>query len=392
MADAGNKRKRGAGVKFYAVRIGKIPGIYHTWTECLDQVRGFPKAMFKSFVSLTEAEAYVAHKPEALSTHTASGKTGMASKYYAVQSGRVPGVYTEWSDVLEQITGWKAPRHKAFKTRGEAEQFVSERGTYGEAIEGVEIAPPAKKSRLSAAAKKAKLAEDEDVAESVEYEPGEAPLPSDTSDGFDPTIILDPKSGKLRRKTSDEMGQTKWQATSPTKDVPIKIYTDGSALGNGQAGATAGVGVYFGPLDSRNLSESLPGTAQTNNRAELSAILRALELAPRDRSIVIYSDSNYAISCVTSWFQKWRSNGWLTSNKKPVENRDLVQQILALLEDRHKLPQGTPDDSESGWNRGNRGVKFVWVKGHDKDQGNIAADGLAVSAAKEARELELEND
>lgn len=77
----------------------------------------------------------------------------------------------------------------------------------------------------------------------------------------------------------------------------------------------------------------------------------------------------------------------MTAGKKPVENRDLIQQILALLEERHRLNITEQEGSEQ-WNKGSRGVKFLWVKGHDKDQGNIAADGLAVSAAREARELE----
>lgn len=144
----GSKRKRTPGVKFYAVRTGKVPGIYHTWTECLEQVRGFRGAMFKSFSSLTEAEAFVAFKADDPATRPspASGKAAPPSKYYAVQAGRVPGVYTDWQEVREQITGWKAPKHKSFKTRGEAEAFVAEGG------DGGEEAPATKKNKTRYAA------------------------------------------------------------------------------------------------------------------------------------------------------------------------------------------------------------------------------------------------
>ena len=112
----GTKRKRESALKFYAVRIGKEPGIYHSWAECLDQVRGFPKAMFKSFTSLADAENFVNNEGDPTEKKA-------VTKYYGVRSGRNPGVYTSWQDVLDQITGWKGPKHKGFKTRSEAEQF-----------------------------------------------------------------------------------------------------------------------------------------------------------------------------------------------------------------------------------------------------------------------------
>ncbi|KAF2145937.1 uncharacterized protein K452DRAFT_283228 [Aplosporella prunicola CBS 121167] len=149
----------------------------------------------------------------------------------------------------------------------------------------------------------------------------------------------------------------------------LNIYTDGSSLGNGALGAVAGVGVFFGPQDSRNVSESLVGPRQTNQRAELTAIQRALDIAPLHRDVQIYSDSNYAINCVTVWFHSWRKNNWHTSAKKPVENKDLVETIVARLEERDAAGVKT---------------KFQWLKGHANDPGNIAADALAVTGARNA--------
>ncbi|KAH9842288.1 Caulimovirus viroplasmin [Teratosphaeria destructans] len=420
----GIKRKRDARTapKFYAVRVGKAPGIYHTWVECLDQVRGFPKAVFKSFASLTDAQLFLAGDDKS------EGKS--SGKWYGVRSGRVPGVYKTWQEVLEQITGWKGPKHRGFKTRIEAELYVKDgqmeqqrRNGNGEhvadgveepvdSIEDPDGAPAAKRLKLNgrngcvkkngAGRIKSELP---DAAlngnDTGEYEPGEAPLPLGTEDGFDPTIILDPTTGQLRYKTGPELTKLKYVATRPVPSAPVRVYTDGSSLANGQVGAVGGVGVFFGPGDRRNISEGLAGTKQTNQRAELTAILRALEVAPKDRKIILLSDSNYAIKCVTEWFQNWRRNSWLNASRKPVENKDLITKIITVLESRYEMNkhrQPDPEDEDNAveplsyerpgpWERGAAGVKFVWVKGHAKDEGNNAADDLATAGAREAKEL-----
>ena len=117
------------------------------------------------------------------------------------------------------------------------------------------------------------------------------------------------------------------------------------------------------------MSEPLKGNRQTNQRAELTAILRALEIAPRHRDVTIFSDSQYSIKCVTEWSINWRLNNWMTSARKPVENKDLVEQILAKMEERDALKVKT---------------LFEWVKGHNHDAGNEQADRLAVNGARMA--------
>lgn len=120
-------------------------------------------------------------------------------------------------------------------------------------------------------------------------------------------------------------------------------------------------------ITSRNVSEPLKGNRQTNQRAELTAILRALDIAPRHRDVTIFTDSQYSIKCVTEWFQSWRRNNWITSSNKAVENKDLIESILDKIEERDKLKVKT---------------FFEWIKGHSKDPGNEAADRLAVNGAQ----------
>ena len=119
----------------------------------------------------------------------------------------------------------------------------------------------------------------------------------------------------------------------------------------------------------RNVSEALHGARQTNQRAELTAILRALDIIPRNRDVTIVSDSRYAIDCVTSWSLNWRKNGWKTAAGKAVENKDLVENILNKIEERQALSVQT---------------KFEWIKGHANHPGNVEADKLAVHGARKA--------
>lgn len=153
----------------------------------------------------------------------------------------------------------------------------------------------------------------------------------------------------------------------------------------------------------RNISEPLKGARQTNQRAELTAILRALEVAPRDRPVAIYTDSNYSIKCLTDWYKKWEQNGWLNSARKPVENKDLIERVLALINEREEIGKRYGDDLDTEPRDGDTAaqadqttvvqgrarVKLIWVKGHKDDQGNIAADGLAVAGANEAKQYAI---
>ncbi|KAK1090750.1 hypothetical protein LTR48_007692, partial [Friedmanniomyces endolithicus] len=226
-ASAGTKRKRDTQPKFYAVRVGKQPGVYHTWLECLDQVRGFPKSVFKSFPSMTEAQAFIAGERDLTNGVDAAGKLGTPQKWYGVRSGRIPGVYTSWEGVLDQIRGWKGPKHKMFKTRAEAELFVKEgahgMNGHGSAMESIETnggMPNKKKAKIT-------IKPDPDLHEHIDYLPGEAPLDG-AEDDFDATITLshtDPATS-LRFKTDKERSRTTYSVARPARLAPIRIYTD----------------------------------------------------------------------------------------------------------------------------------------------------------------------
>lgn len=189
-----------------------------------------------------------------------------SSKYYAVKNGRVPGIYTDWPSAHEQIIGWQKPKHRGFTTRAEAQRFLDEDERRASdsptaEVDGVSVTyhaadvptetelqqPANKKAKKVANGTKTSVPEYNEA----DYEPGTAPLPPDTDDGFDPNIFLDAETGKIVYKTQEQRQATKPRPLGVSQTEPIRIHTDGSSLGNGMAGAFAGVGVYFGPGDKR---------------------------------------------------------------------------------------------------------------------------------------------
>lgn len=329
----------------------------------------------QSFPSLPDANLFVSGQSVSTSI-SAKNKTG-EQKFYAVQIGHVPGVYTDWPSASAQIAGVKRPKHRRFDNRAEAEAFVAEgkKGAAAAAVAAVQHADKRVKLANGTQAPAGLIFNDKQKdAQGNIFEPGTGPLPFGAEDGFDPNIMLD-VNGSIVHKSEAEKAAVKTIPKPPSPPSMLTIYTDGSSLSNGTAGARAGVGVYFGPCDSKNVSEALLGTRQTNQRAELTAILRALEIAPRHRDLTIYTDSRYAIDCVTSWYKTWKRNGWLTANKKAVENRDLIQDIRTKIEEREGL---------------GRKSYFIWVKGHNGDRGNVEADRLAVEGARHGRGITME--
>ena len=111
---------------------------------------------------------------------------------------------------------------------------------------------------------------------------------------------------------------------------PIYIYTDGACINNGKPNASAGIGVYFGENDPRNISQKYEGK-QTNNVAELLAIISAISAVKKEieagQKVIIYSDSTYAIRCCTTYGEKCFKKGWKNPNSKnkPIPNLELVQ-------------------------------------------------------------------
>jgi ribonuclease HI len=133
----------------------------------------------------------------------------------------------------------------------------------------------------------------------------------------------------------------------------VNIWTDGSCSGNPGPG---GWGVI---LEYKSHKKTLFGGVEhtTNNRMELTAVIQALKAITRPCTIQIHLDSQYVRDGITSWIKGWKKKNWVTTNKTPVKNTDLWQELDALT-DTHT-------------------ITWVWVKGHSTDTKNEEADRLA---------------
>jgi ribonuclease HI len=147
----------------------------------------------------------------------------------------------------------------------------------------------------------------------------------------------------------------------------VEIYTDGACKGNPGPGGW-GVVLRHG-LRVRELHGFEPHT--TNNRMELTAVIRALETLRRPCEVRLHTDSQYVQKGISEWIHDWKRRGWLTADKKPVKNVDLWQELDALAH-RHR-------------------VEWVWVKGHAGDPGNERADELANLGVSEASRRSMES-
>ncbi len=141
----------------------------------------------------------------------------------------------------------------------------------------------------------------------------------------------------------------------------VDIFTDGACSGN------PGPGGWGAILRTGEHEKELSGgeRATTNNRMELTAVIRGLEALKRPSSVTIHTDSRYVMDGLTQWMPRWKKNGWKTADKKPVKNEDLWRELDALCA-KHEL-------------------QWRWVKGHAGHPENERADELARAAIPATR-------
>ena len=197
--------------------------------------------------------------------------------FYAVRFGRIPGIYTCWNDCKKQVSGFKGAIYKKFSNKEMAVEFYkSPSKTY--------------------------------VVKNI--------------------TLKNQIDNKIKNKINKEPDT-------------LYIFTDGSSVNNGARNAKSGYGIYIPEPSSMRIkiSGKLP-KGKTNNYAELKAILEALKLLDctslkvlkknnRDK-IVIVTDSQYSINCITQWYNNWIKKGWISSTGEEVKNKELIQDIHPL--------------------------------------------------------------
>ena len=137
----------------------------------------------------------------------------------------------------------------------------------------------------------------------------------------------------------------------------IKIYTDGSCLGNPGNGGWAAIIID----DKKKIQIKGSKKDTTNNQMELLAPIKALKKIPKGSNVQIFTDSKYVKSGITEWIHNWKKNGWKTASKQPVKNKDLWTELDKMTNEFQ--------------------IKWSWVKGHSTDVLNNEVDLIAREAA-----------
>ena len=139
----------------------------------------------------------------------------------------------------------------------------------------------------------------------------------------------------------------------------VTIYTDGACSGNPGPGGWGAILLY-----GEHRRELSGGEARTtNNRMELTGVIRALEALKETCQVELYSDSKYVIDALEKgWAKSWRAKGWIKGDKEPALNPDLWERLLELCE-KHT-------------------VHLHWVKGHASDPNNERCDEMAVAESQ----------
>lgn len=223
-------------------------------------------------------------------------------KFYAVANGRTIGIFLNWNDCNNSVKGYKNALYKKFDTKEEADNFIK--------------------------------ANEKNIDDTYNK-------------------IQNQKHNNIIMSTKDD---------DIIFNSDYYVYTDGACSNNGRDNALAGIGIFFGINDNRNISKKIEGK-QTNNTAELTAIIETYHIIENDilngKKIAIVSDSEYAIKCVSSYGEKCYKKDWNVD----IPNKELVKTAYEMYKDKLN-------------------IKFIHIKAHTDNTdihsfGNDNADKLA---------------
>ena len=356
---------------FYAVRKGRQPGIYSTWEEIKPLVDNVPGASFKKFSSIEEAERFIK-------------ETSKTSKTRALQVKITPYIKKKSPINLCDNQGDNHIDNKAninndflfdsFQTNLSVHDNLSNFMTTSKPqINVPDKTPPT-------------LSYQPPSYQSSSYQPPSYQPPSYQSSSYQPSsyqtpsiiplVVATPLStGKMNMKkflkimapstiNSENQNDKKENHQNNQEIVPIQkpeivpiqkpeiqkisklmsetkivnVYCDGSTFNNGKKNASGGIGVYFGVNDKRNISEPFTRDIPTNQKTELYAMTKTLQILElmikNDPSSCyqfhIYSDNEYTINCITKWVPGWIKTNWKTKKSLPVKNVELIKTLYGL--------------------------------------------------------------
>lgn len=223
--------------------------------------------------------------------------------YYSVHKGYCPGIYKNWGNCEKQINGFKGAIFKKFKNDYEGALYFYKNGKDINKNNNNKLKINKTSNNLK------KLLFDLSTNKNEDNEKIEDSINNEHSIN--------------KEKNEDNMNNP------DNNSENIIIYTDGSCINNGKPNAKAGIGIYFGENDKRNVSEKFVNKP-TNQRAEIYAIIKCIDILSSEnkkKKIHIYTDSQYTINCITKWIPKWIKNNWINSKNESVKNKDLLEEL-----------------------------------------------------------------
>lgn len=376
---------------FYAVKVGKVPGVYKTWAECEAQVKGFPKAIYKKFSDIDSAQKFLGydsrHATHACKTSNGTSASNITSKpstskysFSVQQTSFEPQPSTSFPTQpytsAQTSTTLQAQPSTSNEPDGSTSfeeylmdeffrDFVNDNSKRPKEVfyavhRGMRPGIYRTWTECEAQIKTARhpsYRKFDNEQDAMEYVQTGGIIKATKRELRD--ITYSNRVVKKRKTTHNQ--ETEYVLQNP--DEPVVVFTDGASAQNGRKRAHAGFGVYWGPNHPLNASKRLPGR-QTNNRAEIQAAVYALNQAKQigARKVKLYTDSQFLIHAITDWIHKWKKNGWKLVNGEIVVNKNDFLELEAV-------GQGLE-------------VDWTYVRAHARNHGNDEADRLAVAGAK----------
>lgn len=335
---------------YYAVRHGRKPGVYSTWVDCRQQVIDYPGAWFRECTTLKEARLFVE-----------AGKSPFYEQEEYLPPLMSPITPTPFPNTEPQVTKRRRGRPpKTSYTTPVHKQIVFSSSEPMDSLHfETQILPSPLMTTNHSVINHSPQSQQTPVSFSHQNNselfcpPNESNIritPMNSSNAFEQNSPIshrpESENSLTRSPSGDTFHSTDHHTSSrntPAADEEVLsatnhtdkniVYITASSHIEGDT-TKSEYSVFWGNDDPRNLNESLTGTLQTIQRAEIMAAIRALEASHSDQELEVRTDSHYVFNFATDFSRKWPMNNWKSSSGLEIQNRDLFEQLLGLIEKR----------------------------------------------------------
>jgi ribonuclease HI len=355
---------------YYSVAKGRTIGIFESWPECKKSIDGFEGAVFKKFDTKEDAEKF-SKVGFGKSGFTAKSTTNSSSNNFIAKSNTSFTVKSTSTSSTAKNNNDTVERYQNVNFNSDSDSDSDKKV----------INTNAKKMKSNnTSVKMFTKKEEANIRANINFDsdsdsdsdnntkskplalgrnwskaPIDIPVKKEKLDKLDKLILSHNNSLKIQDYDSDDNEEYdineifKLKDTYKSSNLICKIedlktfkpdtivYTDGSCINNGYPNAEAGIGVYFGVNDSRNVSKKIDSNKKSNNIAELTAIITAYKILEEEikenKKIVIFSDSMYAIRCITIYGEKNEKLKW----NKTIPNIELVKEAYELFKNKSNI-------------------------------------------------------